>query len=221
MHFPDQTLSNLAILIPMATELFRKNRLDFCCGGKQTLKDACAKRNLKLEEMVRQLEELKTVKELDTEERSIADLTKFIEERYHADLRRRLPEIIVLARKVEKVHADHESCPIGLEELLVDMQKEMLMHMMKEEIVLFPMINQGRGNLAFMPVKIMISEHDSHGKQLEEIHLLTNDFNPPEGACGTWRALYSGLAKLEEELMEHIHLENNILFPRALGTNET
>lgn len=219
MRYADQPLSSLAIAIPMATEIFRKNRLDFCCGGKQTLKEACEKRNLKLDKVIEQLEKLENKEEIKIEERSLFEITNFIQERYHADLRRRLPELLALAKKVEKVHAEHLNCPTGLHALLTDLHNEMLMHMMKEEIVLFPMINQGRGNLALLPIKIMTDEHDIHGRQLDKIHRLTNDFNPPDGACGTWCALYSGLEKFEKELMEHIHLENNILFPRALGQN--
>ena len=117
----------------------------------------------------------------------------------------------------ERVHAGNSDCPNGLHKLLKNFHEEMLMHMMKEENVLFPLIEAGRGNMAMMPVKVMTSEHDSHGLQLEEIHRLTSDFNPPADACTTWRSLYKGLEKLEEELMDHIHLENNILFPRALA----
>ena len=90
------------------------------------------------------------------------------------------------------------------------------MHMMKEENVLFPLIDAGRGSMALMPVKVMTSEHESHGQQLEVLHHMTKDFVPPQDACPTWKSLYRGLEKLEEELMEHIHLENNILFPSAL-----
>lgn len=219
MNFSDQPLAELAISIPMSTELFRKHRLDFCCGGKQTLREACEKKSLQLDQIVTELKKLSSSKKPD-EERSLKELVGFIVERYHEDLRRRLPELLLLAQKVERVHADHEACPTGLSELMKVLQDEMFMHMMKEENVLFPMISSGRGMLAQMPVKIMSIEHDSHGRQLDELHRLTSDFNPPADACATWRALYKGLEKLEEELMDHIHLENNILFPRALAGHE-
>lgn len=217
MQIADQQLSELAITLPMATEIFRKNRLDFCCGGKQTLREACEKRKLDLNSMVKQLEGLTKKSGPTYEEMPLDEMTAYIVDRYHNDLRRRFPELLALAQKVEQVHGDHSNCPLGLFALLNDMHKEMLMHMMKEENVLFPMIQNGAGHNAFMPIKVMNAEHESHGQQLEEVHRLTSDFTPPEGACGTWRALYSGLEKLEEEIMEHIHLENNILFPRALG----
>ena len=156
----------------------------------------------------------------EIEGKPLHEITKYIEARYHADLRQRLPELLAKAAKVEQVHADHPACPTGLHSVLNDFYNEMLMHMMKEENVLFPMINQGRGSLAFMPIKMMTSEHDSHAKQLEELHRLTKDFTPPEGACGTWCSLYSGLDKFEQELKEHIHLENNVLFANALTQKE-
>ncbi|MFP5386717.1 MAG: iron-sulfur cluster repair protein YtfE [Bacteriovoracia bacterium] len=217
MNYADQLLSDLAISLPMVTELFRKNRLDFCCGGKQTLKEACERKQIDLNSIVEELKKLQVNQHNDFQEKPLSELTSFIMERYHQDLRRRLPELITLSEKVERVHADHPDCPQGLFELLTHLHDEMLLHMMKEENVLFPIIDAGRGNMAQMPVKVMTSEHDAHGRQLDEIHRLTSDFVPPQDACTTWRALYVGLEKLEEELMEHIHLENNILFPRALA----
>lgn len=217
MDYRDQLLGDLAIAVPMATELFRKNRLDFCCGGKQTLREACAKKQIDLENIVTQLEQIKTTENKSVTELPLHEMTAYIVNRYHTDLRRRIPELCFLAEKVERVHAEHESCPHGLANLLNELFKEMQLHMMKEENVLFPLINEGRGHMALMPVKVMTSEHESHGRQLEELHRLTSDFTPPEHACNTWRALYRGLEDLEAELMEHIHLENNVLFQRALA----
>ena len=89
-------------------------------------------------------------------------------------------------------------------------------HMMKEEQVLFPLIKSGRGPMAAMPISVMESEHDEAGRDLEDIQKLTNNLTPPEGACNTWLTLYAGLKTFSADLMEHVHLENNILFPRAL-----
>ena len=217
MNYADRQLSDLALSVPMVTEIFRKNRLDFCCGGKQTLKEACEKKSVNLASIIEELKKLEGKSSPTNETRPLNELTAFIVERYHNDLRRRIPELMFLAEKVEKVHADHDTCPHGLHDVLKNLYEEMLMHMMKEENVLFPLINSGRGNMAQMPVKVMTSEHDLHGKELEKIHELTSSFTPPAHACTTWRSLYKGLEKLEAELMEHIHLENNILFPRALA----
>lgn len=221
MNYADQLLSDLAISMPMVTEIFRKNRLDFCCGGKQTLKEACARKQINMDLIIQELKNLEHKKQNTFDEKPLKEITAFIVERYHQDLRRRLPELQYLADKVERVHYEHPDCPHGLGELLKNLHKEMLMHMLKEENVLFPLINSGRGAMAGMPVKAMTLEHDSHGAELEKIHSITSDFKVPEDACTTWRALYKGLEEAEEELMEHIHLENNILFPRALAQSGT
>lgn len=217
MQFADQSLSELAIAIPMATVLFRKNRLDFCCGGMQTLREACQNGKLNLESIVEELTKLKSAPGQSFDKMPLSEMTSYIVKRYHDDLRRRLPELLALSHKVEQVHAGHEDCPDGLHALLTEMHNELQMHMMKEENVLFPMIAQGRGSMAFMPIKVMNAEHEGHGRQLDDLRRLTNNFKAPEGACGTWRALFAGAEKLEEELMEHIHLENNVLFPGALS----
>lgn len=217
MNYENETLSDLAINIPMASDLFRKNRLDFCCGGKQLLKDACIKMKININDIVDELQKLSLKEKISAEVRPLNEITSFIVRRYHDDLRRRIPELVMLAQKVERVHGDKAGCPNGLAELLRNLQEEMFSHMMKEENVLFPLIDSGRGNLAFMPIKVMTADHDTHGRELDKIHELTSSFTPPEEACGTWRTLYKGLMELEAELMEHIHLENNILFPRALA----
>ena len=215
MNFAESSLAELAINIPMASQIFRKNRLDFCCGGKISLKEACEQKNLDLKELIAQLAGLenKSIPELEI---PLKELPDYIVQRYHEDLRKRLPELILLSQKVERVHGDNDHCPNGLTQLLTEIQSELFTHMMKEENILFPLIKSGRGHMALMPVKVMSSEHEAHGRQLEELHRLTNDFTSPAEACPTWRALYKGLEKLEEELMEHIHLENNVLFPTAL-----
>lgn len=217
MNFAEQRLSELAINYPMMTEVFRRNRLDFCCGGKQSLRDACAEKGLDIQNVIKEIEQLQAVKPNHFDSTDLSEIPGFIITRYHDDLRRRFPELISLAQKVERVHAKHPHCPHGLFDLLTSMHEELLIHMMKEENVLFPMIQSGKGAQAGMPVKVMMMEHDNHGRQLDEIHKLTFHFSPPQDACTTWKVLYTGVEKLEEELMEHIHLENNILFPRALA----
>lgn len=218
MDYANESLSNIVLKVPMASELFRKNRLDFCCGGNKILKDACADRNLNVEDIIANLKTLEK-KENDSaeESRPLNEMTAFIVKRYHNDLKQRLPELVFLADKIEKVHHGHDDCPRGLAELLQNITNELFSHMMKEENILFPMINAGHGSQAKMPIDRMMFEHDNHGKDLDKIHELTNSFNPPEGACGSWRALYKGLQEFEGELMEHIHIENNVLFPRALS----
>jgi regulator of cell morphogenesis and NO signaling len=122
-----------------------------------------------------------------------------------------------MARKVLEVHRDKE--PEMLTELLsvvLGLKADLEPHMMKEEMILFPMIEGGRGSMADGPIAVMREEHDLVGTTLKRLRELTRDYEVPAQACNTWRALWHGLAALERELHEHIHLENNILFPRAL-----
>ena len=135
--------------------------------------------------------------------------------RFHTRHREQLPELIRLALRVEQVHAAHPDCPAGLADHLRDMQQELESHMQKEEDVLFPILAMGQGARAGAPITVMRMEHEQHGQALARLDAVTHDATPPAGACTTWRALYAGLRTLREDLMEHIHLENNILFERA------
>lgn len=137
-------------------------------------------------------------------------------ETYHAPLRPELARLQQMAARVEKVHGDKPECPRGLAAHLLDIVEEVESHLAKEEQILFPMILAGQGRAAFGPVTVMSREHDDHADNLRKTRELTGDLVPPSCACTTWRALYLGLEQLEVDLMEHIHLENNILFPRAL-----
>ncbi|HEY8943170.1 MAG TPA: hemerythrin domain-containing protein, partial [Polyangiaceae bacterium] len=151
------------------------------------------------------------------DEKPLSALIDFILSRYHAPLRGDVSALIEAARRVERVHGKKPSCPTGLTLLLEQLATELEKHLAKEEQVLFPAIRGGtRGGPVHMPIRVMMQEHDDHGENLQRLRELATGFTPPLEACATWRALYAGLEKLESELMEHIHLENNVLFPRAL-----
>lgn len=218
MTYRDQPLGVLAVAIPRATRLFRQYDLDFCCGGKQTLLRAVTKKDLDIDVIEQQIAEIAAQPETSTNWQTapLADLIDFIIPRFHDRHRKELPELVLMAEKVERVHADKAPCPHGLAVQLQRILDELSSHMMKEEQILFPMIRAGRGSHASGPISVMESEHESAGKILEEIQRLTNNVTPPEGACVTWRALYAGINEFITDLMEHIHLENNLLFPRAL-----
>jgi len=138
------------------------------------------------------------------------DLVEHIYLRFHQRHREQLPELKQLAMRVEEVHGDHAEAPNGLAEHLNNMLQELESHMMKEEQILFPMLS--RGVYPSGPISVMEEEHVQHEAELERINELTNNLTLPEGACGTWTALYSGLKELQDDLYEHIHLENNVLF---------
>lgn len=212
------TLSELARAIPSSTRVFLRHRLDFCCGGRRTLAEACASAGLDAAAIEAELEveASRGDQPVHWERRTPTELADHIEAHYHAALRRDLPPLIEAARKVERVHADKPGVPAGLAAVLTEFFAEMQSHMTKEEQILFPLIRRGaRGEAVFMPVRMMESEHDAHREHLLAIRRLTGDLRLPPAACATWTALYRGLLTLEEELMQHIHLENNILFARA------
>lgn len=212
------SLGDLARANPSATRVFLRHRLDFCCGGRRTLAEACKSAGLDPAAILEELEAAanRGDREPGWEDRSQAELADFIERHYHAALRRDLPPLIEAARKVERVHAQKPGVPAGLAEVLTGFFEEMQAHMAKEEKILFPMLRRGaRGEAVYMPVRVMESEHDAHRDQLATIRELTDDLRLPPHACATWTALYHGLETMEAELMQHIHLENNILFSRA------
>lgn len=211
------SLGQWATEVPGASRILRRYGLDFCCGGKKSLSEGCKDLNIDLSEVLLELETLEVVNsQFDWSVRPLAEITDHIITFYHDKLRLMLPELIFLADKVQKVHADHKQCPKGLAQKLEEVKGDLFDHMMKEEQILFPLIKNGQGQHAYVPIKVMQEEHDIHGSNLKEIKRIAFDFVPPEGACGTWRALYRGLDQLELELMEHINLENNVLFLRAL-----
>jgi regulator of cell morphogenesis and NO signaling len=212
------TLAELAVTHPAAARVFYRNRLDFCCGGRRPLAEACLERHLDPQAILDAIEaENPLVGERTRwEQAPLEALVAHIVETYHRRLRLALPDLVTMARKVETRHGAKGECPIGLAAHLEAMHASVLDHLRKEEQILFPMIVSGMGSRASAPVHVMELEHEHHGDALRGIRRLTHDLTAPPNACPTWRALYLGLQQLEEELMEHIHLENNVLFRRAL-----
>ena len=143
-----------------------------------------------------------------------AALIEHILERYHEIHRRDLPELIALAQKVERVHHDVPDAPLGLADMLKRLYIELDTHMKKEEFVLFPAMREGLEKGITQPIVMMRSEHDFHDETIQSIKGKVHDFVVPEGACGSWERLYTGTAKLCSDLRDHIHVENDILFPR-------
>ena len=220
MNLLDQPLGQIAREIPGATEIFHQHKLDFCCGGHNSLRAAATIKDLDADAIAAQLKALAAAAapaERDWSGAEPVELIEHILTRYHARHREQLPELIRLARRVELVHRARTDCPAGLADHLEMMEQAMESHMQKEEQVLFPMLAAGHGAMAAGPVSVMRMEHDDHGQSLDRLAELTDDFTLPPDACGTWQALYLGVRTLRQELMDHIHLENNILFEDALA----
>lgn len=213
--FGARSVAEIAATLPGATAVFRKHKLDFCCGGGAALADAAASRGADLPTIERELTAL--VQTAATAPADTGELIDLIVTRFHETHRRELPELIRLARRVEAVHGDRERAPAGLAAVLEDLAEELESHMQKEERVLFPLMLRGGHPMIAHPIGAMRHEHDEAAGLLRCVDQLTDGGVPPEGACNTWRALYAGTRKFSDDLMEHIHLENNVLFPRFEG----
>lgn len=212
MSLETTLVRDIAIERPGATAVFRRHKIDFCCNGAVPLAEAAARRGVELRGLEQELIQLAPAS-ADVPTGAEA-LIEHILERYHEVHRREFPEAIRLARRVEAVHRDKEDCPRGLADHLAIMFDDLDGHQRKEEQVLFPMMKDGGSPMIGYPIARMMAEHEEVGDQLERLAELTTDFVPPPGACTSWRALYQACRKLDEDLREHMHLENNILFPQ-------
>ncbi|MCE9662770.1 iron-sulfur cluster repair protein YtfE [Halomonas sp. M5N1S17] len=217
MSLLEQPVGRLALNLPGATRIFHQNRIDFCCGGRLSLQAAAEQAGANIAALVAALEALPAGNpdQRDWQSASNDELIDHILTRYHDVHRQQLPELIRMARRVELVHGERDTCPNGLADLLSVIFQEMESHMQKEEQILFPMLRSGMAAQAQGPIAVMRQEHDDHGENLDEVMALTDNITPPKGACTTWRALYTGLNEFREDLMQHIHLENNLLFERT------
>jgi len=227
------TLADLAATSPSATRILEHYGLDYCCGGKQALEDACLSKGLAPEKILREIGDAgaATVADRDWQTAPLDELVSHIVETHHAYLKLDLPVLEARIEKVVAVHGakDPQRLP-RLAAVFTGLRSELEAHLHKEEAILFPFIVQyGRaesrnqptppvpfGSIA-NPIAVMEREHAGAGDALQEIRDLTDGYHPPAYACATVRALYDGLKALEKDLHIHIHLENNILFPRAIA----
>jgi regulator of cell morphogenesis and NO signaling len=210
---PETTIGEIASDLPGAAEVFRQHGISFCCGGSLSLADAAIKQSLPTETLLGELRALAAAVGRDAPQETLP-LIDHILSRYHDTHRNELDWLIPLAQKVETVHGDHDEAPLGLTEALLSLRDELENHMTKEEQVLFPMMKQGGHPMILHPISAMRHEHDVAAGLLRGIEHATHGLTLPEGACRSWTALYTGLAKFSEDLVTHMHLENAVLFPR-------
>lgn len=216
---PTTRIGEIAARHPLATRVFARHGIDFCCGGGAALADACEKRGLAVEAVLAEIRGVLagTDDTADWLSAPLPDLVRHIVEHYHAPLRQELPRLETMARKVAQVHADRDPerrLPAILATVAA-LRIELEDHMAREEGVLFPVLLEGGFDA---PTEPFVDEHAATGESLARLRDLTGDFVAPEGACNTWRALWAGLADLEASTHQHVHLENNVLFPRARGS---
>ncbi|WP_299364646.1 iron-sulfur cluster repair di-iron protein [uncultured Paracoccus sp.] len=209
----DQSVGEIAARLAGASNVFRRFGIDFCCQGHVSLKDAANHRSSDLDELETALDALDPSAPQPVPQETGA-LIEHIKTCYHDVHRQQIPELIALSRKVEAVHVNHPNVPAGLAETLQHVWGELEVHMKKEELMVFPaMLRQRAGSLA-EPIREMRHDHNDHAAFLDQIGRLTDDYTPPQDACRSWRTLYDGVAQFRADLMEHVHLENNVLFPR-------
>lgn len=215
-----------------AAMVFEKYQLDFCCKGKRTLQQACAENDIQVEEVVSDLE--KTGLDdgnsihVDFEKLTVAQLADYIVSTHHSFVKKEMPAILGYLQKVSSKHGERHPEVVKVFQLFHSVCEEMELHMKKEEVILFPRIKeieshheQGKELMISpsylqAPIQMMEQEHDHAGALLAEIRALTNNYEPPVDACTTFRLSYACLQAFELDLHQHVHLENNILFPKAL-----
>ncbi|KRB30151.1 iron-sulfur cluster repair di-iron protein [Mesorhizobium sp. Root172] len=211
-----RTVGDIAATLPGATAVLRNYKIDFCCNGDLTLDSAAHRRGVDRGELERALAALGTPDGASAVPTAMSNdvLIGHIQACYHEAHRRALQELIALSRKVEAVHHEHPKVPAGLSEALRQLQRDLEPHMAKEEAILFPAMLQWTEGKFDIPISELRHEHDDQGISLRRLECLTDNFTTPEGACRSWQALYVGTAQFAEDLIKHIHLENNVLFPR-------
>lgn len=227
----DETLGQLAAKDLRKAQVFKKYGLDFCCGGKKTVKQACAEKGLdvtKVEQELQQADRVPASRPLPYNEWSLDFLADYITNTHHSYVRKNLPDIKAYAEKVMKVHGSRHPELIQVHQLVEEINTELTAHLTKEENILFPYIKElvavqkktqplhtAHFGSVQNPIDLMEAEHELVGKNLDDIRNLTNNYLLPEDACASYSLLYRMLDEFEDDLHLHIHLENNILFPKA------
>ena len=229
---PTRTIREFAVEVPQATRLFEKLGIDYCCGGGKLLSEACTEANLSLDDVLRSLSVTDSQNEsgaVDWKRADLADLIDHIVTKHHGYVKQELPRLDRLMNKVAAKHGPNHPELLRMQELFAALSTELTSHLMKEEQVLFPYVVQCERSLRESgrvhppmfgtvrnPIHMMELEHDSAGDTLKEMRAISSGFTAPENGCFSFQTLYQGLREFEADLHQHIHLENNILFPRAI-----
>ena len=221
---PEMTIGQIVAEFPRTAPVFETYGIDYCCGGKVTLNFHFAKGKLDPQAVLAALEAAVAAPAEPTTnwaEAPLPELVAHILDTHHAYLEAAMPRLSRLANKVARVHGDHHPELRELARVYAGFAEEMTTHMRKEESILFPAILRlcaGAGDFPVdRPIHVMEAEHEAAGADLARMRELTGDYTPPEDACGSYRALFAGLAELETDTFRHVHKENSILFPRAIA----
>lgn len=201
--------------------VFKRYGIDFCCGGGISLQEACRRQGLDVEEVSRALVNAQQERGQAAGHRfsswTPSFLIDYIVNEHHSFVRENLPVIGAFAAKVADAHGSHTPALVEIARLFAELTREMEAHRANEEDIVFPRIKAGSGEDLAELIEQMEGEHVRAGEIMRQIRRLTSDFQPPEGACNTYRALFAKLEEFEADLHVHVHLENNILFPKAIA----
>ncbi len=227
----DKTVAEVVSENIKSAHIFKKYGIDFCCGGGVTIEKACAKKDIDYFVLKKELDTVDAVvsNEYDYGNWNLGFLIDHILNVHHTYVEENIPLLVQYANRVAKVHGHHYTEVVEINNLFTEVANELTMHMKKEEHILFPYVKQlvrakKEGALppkphfgtVKNPIQMMENEHENAGNIFKEIARLSADYTPPEGACNTFKALYAKLEEFEQDLHQHIHLENNILFPKAV-----
>ncbi len=223
----ETTVGDVVRSSPARSRLFEQLGIDYCCGGKKPLAEACRGKGLDpatVVAMLTVLERGSNGDRVDPDAMSLSELCDHIEKVHHGYLRDELPRLDFMTRKVAAVHGDHEPRLREVRRVFEIFATAISGHTEEEDKVVFPAIREleaGGGATEAASLKEQLAEleqeHDKAGGALAQFKALTDGYTPPEWACNTFRALYDALARLEEDMHQHVHKENNILFPKALA----
>lgn len=226
------TVGEMVVADYRKAEVFRKFGIDYCCGGKKPLADVCRQKQLDLQTVQNALDAIDqepVEPHQDFNDLPLDKLADHIENRHHQYVESSLPVLDELTAKVARVHGERHPELIEIARHYLAVAQELRMHMHKEERILFPYIRQMEqshrtnssrpvpvfGSVA-NPIHMMEAEHESAGEAMEAIRQLSNQYTPPQDACTSYRVLFAKLQEFEQDLHQHVHLENNILFPKAI-----
>jgi regulator of cell morphogenesis and NO signaling len=226
----DRTVGQIAAEFPASVRIFEKHGIDFCCGGKLPIDQACGAKGLDPAALMAEIDQAAQVPAADPTDWKNAPLSALIDhilDTHHAYMKVQLPRVEARLAKVLHAHGDrHGDMLCAVARVYGAMKAELDGHLAKEEMVLFPLVRALEGGAPSgsfhcgsvqNPIRVMFMEHDSAGEALVELRRLTNGYTVPPDACNTFRALYFELEEMEKDLHRHIHLENNILFPRTIA----
>jgi regulator of cell morphogenesis and NO signaling len=225
---------DIALEFPQATRVLEKLKIDYCCGGDQPLVDACVKVGVEFENVMKMIDQLRETPAPgngapDLQAATLCELITYILDKHHVYTKDEMARLEPLAEKVLTAHGENHSELLAIRDLLRELFTDLRQHMFKEEQILFPFVIEMEKSQAQNrrppfapfgsvnnPIRMMLMEHDKAGELLRELRKLSGDYQAPPDACISYKTFYEALEAFERDLHQHIHLENNLLFPKAI-----